>query len=105
VGHIKEVGLKRFIILGLILFLVFGIVLVAKEGSCVEYAHIVCDICGKNSDVCKEIIVKSAEHPEDDACKKGVRLLPTVYKKASEKDKLRIRRTLCDREIGKESKK
>lgn len=91
------------VLLFIVGIVVFCMILLAKPGSCQEYAELVCLYCGEESDVCSEIRVKAKEHPEDPACKKGLRLLPTVMEGASEEGKAKVLRTLCKKEIPEDS--
>lgn len=94
-------SVKKFILL-LFCLIAFWVMLLAKPGSCEQYAELVCKYCGEDSAACSEIREKSKKHPEDAACAKGVKLLPTVMEGASEEDKAKVLRTLCKKEVPKD---
>ncbi|MFW6366054.1 MAG: hypothetical protein ACOC2H_06225 [Spirochaetota bacterium] len=76
-----------------------GAILLGESGSCVQYAELVCEICGEETDVCAEIREKVKEHPNDPACRKGLTLLPAAMEDASDEDRARIMQALCHREM------
>jgi hypothetical protein len=67
-----------------------------ENESCLEYAKIVCDICGEDSEACTTFTEKSKTVLNDPACEKGVELLPSTYEQASTEQKEVIKRAVCN---------
>ncbi len=85
--------------LTIIIILTFWFLFAEDTGSCVQYAELVCEYCGEDSDACTEIREKSKKHPEDPACEKGLKLLPTVMSDAPEAAKKKVLQALCEKKM------